>query len=204
MRCFVAASYAEAIRKSVGSEKGLPKNIIPTGSFAGTGPTSRAPSRAVASRTLSNTWVGTLSVRFFIYRRAPLEQRLTMMAALQHNFGLEEARAKRIVSDLKMFRPYGKIGPLPWQSPSGPAFGESAAGADLLAVSKNILTFSEGITDAVRVQIQSALEIVARSRISRIWVSQPKHECASCANRGSLAAHICYSVLGCRRRITAT
>jgi hypothetical protein len=80
-------------------------------------------------------------------------------AALQHNFGLEEARAKRIVSELKMFRPYGKIGPLPWQLPSGPAFGESAAGADLLAVSKNILTFSEGITDAMRVQIQSALEM---------------------------------------------
>src|SRR6516164_4624388 len=38
MRCFVAASYADAIRKSVGSEKGLPKNMIPTGSFAGIGP----------------------------------------------------------------------------------------------------------------------------------------------------------------------
>ena len=57
MRCLVAASYAEAIRKSVGSEKGLPKNIIPTGSFAATGPTRRVPSGAVASRTLSNTWV---------------------------------------------------------------------------------------------------------------------------------------------------
>jgi len=55
MRCFVAASYAEAMRKSVGSEKGLPKNMIPSGSFAGTGPTSRVPSGAVASRTLSNT-----------------------------------------------------------------------------------------------------------------------------------------------------
>src|SRR6266850_8354833 len=38
MRCFVAASYAEAIRKSVGSEKGRPKNMIPSGSFAGMGP----------------------------------------------------------------------------------------------------------------------------------------------------------------------
>ena len=56
-RCFVAASYADAIRKSVGSEKGLPKNMIPTGSFAGIGPTRRVPSRAVASRTLSYTWV---------------------------------------------------------------------------------------------------------------------------------------------------
>jgi hypothetical protein len=32
MRCFVPASYADAIRKSVGSEKGLPKNMIPSGS----------------------------------------------------------------------------------------------------------------------------------------------------------------------------
>src|SRR5207245_5267095 len=38
MRCFVAASYAEAIRNTIGSEKGRPKNMIPTGSFAGTGP----------------------------------------------------------------------------------------------------------------------------------------------------------------------
>jgi hypothetical protein len=38
MRCFVAASYAEAIRNSVGSAKGLAKNMTPSGSFAGTGP----------------------------------------------------------------------------------------------------------------------------------------------------------------------
>jgi hypothetical protein len=54
-RCFVAASYAEAMRRSVGSEKGLPKNMIPSGSFAGTGPTRRVPSGAAGSRTLSNT-----------------------------------------------------------------------------------------------------------------------------------------------------
>src|SRR3984893_1232724 len=57
MRCFVAASYAEAIRRSVGSEKGLPKNMIPSGSFAGMGPTRRVPPGAVASRTRSNTCV---------------------------------------------------------------------------------------------------------------------------------------------------
>src|SRR5439155_7480476 len=56
-RCFVAASYAEARRKSIGSEKGRPKNIIPTGSFAGTGPDRREPPRAAASRTRSYTWV---------------------------------------------------------------------------------------------------------------------------------------------------
>src|SRR5438093_13751240 len=56
-RCFVAASYAEARRKSIGSEKGRPKNIIPTGSFAGTGPDRREPPGAAASRTRSYTWV---------------------------------------------------------------------------------------------------------------------------------------------------
>src|SRR5881396_1023630 len=53
MRCFVAASYAEARRKSIGSEKGRPKNMIPTGSFAGTGPDRRVPPGAAASRTRS-------------------------------------------------------------------------------------------------------------------------------------------------------
>src|SRR5439155_1693918 len=57
MRCFVAASYAEARRKSIGSEKGRPKNMIPTGSFAGTGPDRRVPPGAAASRTRSKTWV---------------------------------------------------------------------------------------------------------------------------------------------------
>src|SRR5262249_45734524 len=57
IRCFVAASYAEAIRNRVGSENGFPKNMIPTGSFAGTGPARRVPSRAVASRTRSYTCV---------------------------------------------------------------------------------------------------------------------------------------------------
>src|SRR6266700_5835480 len=57
IRCFVAASYAEAIRKSVGSEKGRPKNMIPTGSFAGTGPTRREPPGAAVSRERSNTCV---------------------------------------------------------------------------------------------------------------------------------------------------
>ena len=53
MRCFVAASYAEAIRNTIGSEKGRPKNMIPTGSFAGTGPDRRVPPGAAASRTRS-------------------------------------------------------------------------------------------------------------------------------------------------------
>jgi hypothetical protein len=57
MRCFVPASYAEAMRRSVGSAKGRPTNMIPTDSFAGIGPTRRVPSRAAASRTRSNTCV---------------------------------------------------------------------------------------------------------------------------------------------------
>jgi hypothetical protein len=81
-----------------------------------------------------------------------------LYAALEVTFGLSESRAKRIVDGLNMFRPYGKVGPLPWQDKSGLAFGEGAAGVGLRAASKNILTFSEGVTDIVRQQIQLALE----------------------------------------------
>jgi hypothetical protein len=81
-----------------------------------------------------------------------------LYAALQVTFGLSESRAKNIVNRLNMFRPYGRVGPLRWQDGSGLAFGELPAGTDLLAASKNILTFSEGVTEAVRQRIQLALE----------------------------------------------
>src|SRR6516164_8756349 len=38
------------MRNSIGSENGLPKNMIPTGSLAGTGPIRRVPPGAAASR----------------------------------------------------------------------------------------------------------------------------------------------------------
>src|SRR4029077_9906513 len=52
-----AASYAAAILNKVGSPNGRARKSIPTGSFAGTGPTRRVPPRAFASRTRSKTWV---------------------------------------------------------------------------------------------------------------------------------------------------
>jgi hypothetical protein len=71
-----------------------------------------------------------------------------LYGALQHNFGLKERRAKDIVNGIKMFRPYGKVGPLRWQSEPelGLGFGEITDRRRLISASKNILTFSEGVT----------------------------------------------------------
>ena len=53
MRRFVLASYADAMRKSVGSPNGRARKSIPTGSRAGTGPVRRVLSGAVRSRSRS-------------------------------------------------------------------------------------------------------------------------------------------------------
>jgi hypothetical protein len=62
-----------------------------------------------------------------------------------------------------MFRPYGTVGALPWQSEAGLAFGATASNAELRAASKNIFTFSEGFTEEARTQISLALE---KSRVA--------------------------------------
>jgi hypothetical protein len=84
-------------------------------------------------------------------------------SALQHKYGLEESRARRIVIELNMFRPYGTVGALPWQSEAGLAFGATSSNAELRAASKNIFTFSEGFTEEARTQISLALE---KSRVA--------------------------------------
>lgn len=81
-----------------------------------------------------------------------------LYTALQATFGLSESRAKHIVNGLNMFRPYGTVGPLPWQNKSSFSFGGGAAGVGLCTASRNILTFSEGVTEKVQQQIQLALE----------------------------------------------
>jgi hypothetical protein len=88
-----------------------------------------------------------------------------LYVALQYNFGLSESRAKNIVNRLNMFRPYGMIGYLPWQHESRGAvgFGVIPDNAGVLSASKNILTFSEGITGVVQQQIQLTLE---KSRVT--------------------------------------
>jgi hypothetical protein len=61
-----------------------------------------------------------------------------LYSALQYKFGLPEGRANGIVRDINIIRPYGSLGHLPWQGDSSLPFG---GGKDILAASKNILTY---------------------------------------------------------------
>jgi hypothetical protein len=78
--------------------------------------------------------------------------------ALQRKFRLDSARARRIVVELNMFRPYGVVGVLPWQAEGGIEFGANLNPQELSAASKNIKTFSEGTTGALQDQIRLSLE----------------------------------------------
>jgi hypothetical protein len=73
--------------------------------------------------------------------------------ALQQKFGLDALRARRIVIELNMLRPYGTVGKLPWEADNGIAFGANPDSPLLLTASENIKTFSEGTTGTLRSQI---------------------------------------------------
>jgi hypothetical protein len=78
---------------------------------------------------------------------------------LQRRYSLEEARVKKIISNIHMLRPYGTIGALDWQSEPALAFGADFDNVDFFSLSKNILTYSEqGVADEVKSRIQTALE----------------------------------------------
>jgi len=62
--------------------------------------------------------------------------------ALQASAGISETEAATIVTDLQILRPYGGLGPLPFQGePGAVPFGTE--NADLAAIAKNIRTFTE-------------------------------------------------------------
>ena len=67
--------------------------------------------------------------------------------ALADYYELHEAEAQHLVSKLKIYHPYGKVGQLPWQSNVGAVpFGSEHA--NLIELSKQIKTFTEGLDDA--------------------------------------------------------
>ncbi len=68
-----------------------------------------------------------------------------LYSRLQTNFGYTATEAIDAVSTLKMIRPYGSIGTLPWQARGGIPFGE-AIGIDrekLFLLSENVRTYTE-------------------------------------------------------------
>jgi hypothetical protein len=67
--------------------------------------------------------------------------------ALKTYYGVDETQATAITATLRIFHPYGTVGPLAQQGHSGVRFGAEKQGEGLLALSRSIQTFSERIED---------------------------------------------------------
>lgn len=65
---------------------------------------------------------------------------------IQIYYGISREEASTALSHLDIYHPYGTVGKLPWQSPSeGIDFGATPTSLQLIAVSKQLQTFTEGI-----------------------------------------------------------
>lgn len=85
-----------------------------------------------------------LSIITFNYDRC-IERFLCQ--GLADYYDLTDSEAQNLVSELPIYHPYGKVGPLPWQSNVGAVpFGSDRA--NLIELSKQIKTFTEGLDDA--------------------------------------------------------
>jgi hypothetical protein len=83
---------------------------------------------------------------------------------LQIYYGINKEEAAAALTHLEIFHPYGTVGKLPWQSQiDGIEFGATPHPPQLIAVSKQIQTFTEGI-DESKSDILSIRETVANAR----------------------------------------
>jgi len=81
-------------------------------------------------------------------------------------FRLTREQAQRTISNLKIIRPYGAVGPLPWQSTNADeamAFGADLASDHeaLFRLAKNIYTFTEQATGLAKSAIEEAINQAA-------------------------------------------
>lgn len=80
--------------------------------------------------------------------------------AFQHAYGVSEAEVKNLLKELKIFHPYGKIGDLPWEEEKDSIpFGSEPNSKELVELSKNLRTFTEG-TDSKESEISLIREEV--------------------------------------------
>lgn len=67
--------------------------------------------------------------------------------ALSSQFGMSTEESQQISKQLRIFHPYGSLGPLPWEASGGTEFGD-ADQAPLIEVSERIKTFTEQIEES--------------------------------------------------------
>lgn len=88
-----------------------------------------------------------------------------MPIALRSQFGLPEEEARALARTLRIYHPYGSLGPLPWESGGGGVeFGDEDT-ATLPLVAGNLRTFTEQIEDGeeladMRLMLSTAQRIV--------------------------------------------
>lgn len=89
---------------------------------------------------------GQVSVISFNYDRSI---RRSLPAALMSQFAVDESTAQALTRKLKIYHPYGSLGPLPWEMahPNGVGYG-AADSASLVHVATSLRTFTEQIEDS--------------------------------------------------------
>lgn len=109
------------------------------------------------SKTTAATAFDSVSIISFNYDRVIEE---FLFHALQANALMERPEAVSLIRKLKIIRPYGRLGPLPWDDATDP-FPFGGVGErqdDYSAVAKNIRTFTEQTgLDGVRKEIDDML-----------------------------------------------
>jgi hypothetical protein len=87
-----------------------------------------------------------------------------LFSRLQTNFGLSEDDARGAVASLDMIRPYGLVGPLPWQDASGVPFGAEITiqrdHEQLFQFASNVRTYTEqNLAEPLKLKIHRAMEV---------------------------------------------
>lgn len=85
--------------------------------------------------------------------------------SLQNYYGIDASAAAQFVSQIEIYHPYGQVGTLPWQSSiDSIEFGDEPSPNQLLSISSQIRTFTEG-TDPESSDIDSIRKSINDSSI---------------------------------------
>lgn len=141
----------------------------------------RDPSNCLAFDRLQETWFHPFfQIATELCSQVELETRLSQIAiisfnydrcfehhlkySLQNYYGTSPQRAEELARMVDVYHPYGQVGFLPWQTKSGGIrFGESVQAMQLIQISEQLRTFTEGI-DEERSDINNIRSVLEHAR----------------------------------------
>lgn len=102
-----------------------------------------------------------ISIISFNYDRC-IEHYLYHM--LQIYYGIDQEKSANILQNLDIYHPYGVVGKLPWQSQiEGIAYGSKPSAEQLIFLTKQIKTFTEGI-DVSNSDVLMIREVISKAK----------------------------------------